>query len=134
MRFLVDTSIWSLVLRRAGKTAMPESQELRRLISNRRVEIIGPIRQEILSGIRESSQFEQLTSHLAAFSDAPLLTEDYITAAQFYNICRAKGIQGSNTDFLICAVAARNSFAIFTADGDFKHFAKHLPILLHHAE
>ena len=131
MKILVDTSVWSLALRRSDHVHRSEVAELRRLIADHRVEIVGPIRQEILSGVREPSQFERLESSLAAFPDAPILTEDYVTAAKFFNLCRSKGIQGSNTDFLICAIAARNEFALFTTDGDFTLFAKRLPIVLH---
>jgi hypothetical protein len=131
VKILVDTSVWSLALRRAGQVPRPEAEELRRLVHAHLVEIIGPIRQEILSGVRDPSQFQRLEAHLSAFPDAPTLTEDYATAAKFFNLCRSKGIQGSNTDFLICAVAARREFAIFTTDGDFALFAKHLPIALH---
>jgi predicted nucleic acid-binding protein len=49
---------------------------------------------------------------------------------QFLNV-RSKGIQGSNTDFLICAAAVRRDMAIFTIDKDFLRFAKCLPIVLH---
>lgn len=58
-------------------------------------------------------------------------SDDYEEAATFYNQCREKGIQGSNTDFLICAIATRNKFSIFTTDEDFTHFGKVLPIVLH---
>jgi predicted nucleic acid-binding protein len=71
------------------------------------------------------------TEHLRAFPDTELATADFEEAAAFYNRCREKGIQGSNTDFLICAVAARHQFAIFTIDEDFAHFRKILPIVLH---
>jgi predicted nucleic acid-binding protein len=57
-----------------------------------------------------------------------------VTAAQFFNVCRAKGIQGSNTDFLICAVAIRNKLAVFSTDRDFAHFSKHLPIEIYPPE
>ena len=131
MRVLVDTSIWSLALRRRKYAQNPEAEELGRLIAAHVVEIIGPIRQEILSGVRDKAQFGRLKTHLEAFADLPLTAEDYVTAAKFYNLCRAKGIQGSNTDFLICAVAVRHDLSVFTADGDFPRFAKHLPIVLH---
>ena len=131
MRVLVDTSVWSLALRRSERAQNPEAEELRRLIAAHVAEIIGPIRQEVLSGVRDQTQFERLETHLAAFVELPLLAEDYVTAAKFYNLCRAKGIQGSNTDFLICAVAARHDLSVFTADGDFPRFAKCLPIVLH---
>ena len=101
------------------------------MISDHRVRIIGPIRQELLSGIRQAAQFKKLERHLAAFPDLLITTDDYVTAARFFNVCRTKGLQGSNTDFLICAVAVRNRVAIYTTDKDFNQFAKHLPITLH---
>lgn len=134
MRVLVDTSVWSLALRRDDNRLNPEREELRRLVSAHVAEIIGPIRQEILSGVRDPAQFARLETHLAAFPDLPLLTEDYVTAANFFNLCRSKGVQGSNTDFLICAVAVRRDLVIFTTDGDFSNFAKFLPIVLHEAK
>ena len=95
--------------------------------------MIGAVRQEILSGIKEQVQFDRLRDHFRAFPDSVVTTDDHEEAAAFFNRCREKGIQGSNTDFLICAVAVRNGFAIFTTDDDFEHFAKVLPIALHTA-
>ena len=131
MRVLVDTSVWSLALRRGDTSLNAEVDELRRLVDAHFVEIIGPIRQEILSGVRYQSQFERLEADLSAFPDLPVLTEDYVTAANYFNLCRSRGIQGSNTDFLICAVAVRQDLAIFTTDGDFRQFSECLPIVLH---
>jgi predicted nucleic acid-binding protein len=131
MRVLVDTSVWSEALRRSSRVETDVVREFRSLILEHRADIIGPIRQEILSGLREDAQFEKLEKHIAAFPDMPLETADHIMAAQFYNTCRAKGVQGANTDFLICAVAVRRQLSIFTTDGDFSLFAKHLPIVLH---
>ncbi len=131
MKVIVDTSIWSLALRRGKQSAFPSIQELRNLIQDHRVQMIGPIRQEILSGIRSESQFKKLQKHLESFPDLPILTEDHVTAATFFNLCHSKGVQGSNTDFLICSVAIRNKFSIYSTDKDFELFARHLPILLH---
>ena len=131
MKVLVDTSVWSLALRRGSRDAADEVKELRNLIADGRAVLIGPIRQELLSGIRREVQFRELERHLAAFPDLPILTQDYISAARFFNTCRTRGIQGSNTDFLICAVAARNRIAVYTTDKDFARFAGHLPLTLH---
>jgi len=105
--------------------------ELAELIRERRVSIIGPIRQEVLSGVRIIEQFRRLGEHLRAFPDIPLCAEDYEQAAGFYNLLRGKGIQGSNTDFLICAVAARCGLSIYTTDRDFTMFSAHIPLRLH---
>lgn len=134
MKVVVDTSVWSLALRRDKQSIFAPAQELRQLIQDHRVQMIGPIRQEILSGIRSEAQFSKLRKHLESFPDLPILTDDYVQAAKLFNLCRSKGIQGSNTDFLICAVAVRNKFSIFTTDKDFELFSKHIKIILHRAE
>ncbi len=93
--------------------------------------MIGPVRQELLSGIRKEEQYRLLRDHLRAFPELEVTSRDYETAAEFFNCCRGKGIQGSNTDFLLCAIAANKKIPIFTTDGDFALFQPHLPIMLH---
>ncbi|MFZ1946000.1 MAG: PIN domain-containing protein [bacterium] len=131
MKVLVDTSVWSLALRRGSGSEVGVVRELSSLIGDGRVTMVGPIRQEILSGIREEEQFKELEARLAAFPDIGLEPQDHVTAARFFNLCRRKGVQGSNTDFLICAVAVRHRLAILTTDRDFAQYAKYLPIVLH---
>ena len=132
MKVLVDTSVWSLALRRRAATAEPPAvTSLRHLIANGRAAIVGPIRQELLSGIRDPAAFERLRDHLHAFPDEPLETGDYERAAEHFNTCRARGLQGSNTDFLLCAVADRHRMAILTTDKDFESYARLLSIALY---
>jgi predicted nucleic acid-binding protein len=133
MKVLVDTSVWSLALRRRAP-AHAAVDELRRLVVQGRAGLVGPVRQELLSGIRDRAVFERLRDHLSAFPDEPITSEDYVRAADCLNICRAKGIQGSNTDFLLCAVAERSRFPIFTTDDDFLTFSRVLPVRLHRPE
>ena len=130
MKVLVDTSVWSLALRRRAPTH-PAVEELRRLITQGRAAIVGPVRQELLCGIRDGAVFERLRDHLRAFPDEPILSADYERAADCFNRCRAKGIQGSNTDFLLCAVAERSRLPILTTDDDFVKFGRVLPLRLH---
>lgn len=134
MNVLVDTSVWSLVLRR--RKAVPDAiaEDLKKLISEFRVKIFGPIRQEILSGIKDEKQFKKLQMDLNAFPDIKTIQQDYELAASMFNTCRAKAIQGSNTDFLICAVAKRLGLMIFTTDRDFVRFEAHLPIILYEVQ
>ena len=134
MKVVVDTSIWSSALRRGVQNNSAAVQELRHLVQDHRVQMIGPVRQKILSGIRHESQFNKLKAHLENFPDLSIITEDYVAAAKFFNLCRTKGVQGSNTDFLICAVAVRNKFAIYSTDKDFDLFSKHLPIVMYRPE
>ncbi len=131
MNVIVDTSVWSLALRHRSGGAHAIVKDLHGLVTEGRVAMLGVIRQELLSGIKADSQFERLRDHLRAFPDVSIASADHEKAALFSNRCRAAGIQGSHTDFLICAVATRHGFAILTADNDFEHFAKILPIVLH---
>lgn len=130
MKVIVDTSIWSLALRRKKNQSTSEIRILESLIDNQKVCILGPIRQEILSGIKENKQFLQLKEYLSTFDDLQINTKDYELAAEYFNICRSKGVQGSNTDFLICAVSHNNKFPIFTSDKDFQTFSKFIQIIL----
>lgn len=128
MKILVDTSIWSYALRRDKKNEL--AQKLAELIFDSLVVMIGPVRQELLSGISNESVYLNLKEKLSHFDDLPITTNDYETAAQYYNTCRKHGVQGSHIDFLICAVAVNHELLIYTADQDFKLFAKYLPIRL----
>lgn len=128
MNVLVDTSAWSLALRRSASPADPVVENLRELIEESRAHLIGPIRQEILSGIREQAQYEVLRDTLRSFPDLEILSADYERAAEMFNQCRRQGLQGSNTDFLICAVAERLNLSILTTDQDFQLFQAHIPL------
>lgn len=130
MKVLVDTSVWSLALRRRAP-AHAAVDELRRLIASGRAALVGPVRQELLSGIRDQAAFERLREYLRAFRDEPTTAADYERAAECFNTCRANGVQGSNTDFLLCALAERRQMPVLTTDADFARFARVLPLALY---
>ena len=127
---LVDTCIWSLALRGNKSKETKLAKELTQLIDENQVRIIGAIRQELLSGYSDKSSYDKLRQKLKYFPNEAILDVDYETASEYSNFCRSKGIQGSHTDFLICAIAIRRKFKIFTTDKDFKNYSKHLPIIL----
>jgi len=132
---LVDTSIWSLALRRKAHDLNPAKRatvaELTNLIQEGRARIIGLIRQELLSGIKTSSQYEKLRTILRSFPDEPIATADYEAAAKAGNDCRARGVAVSVADILICVIATARDWSIFATDPDFKSYARILPLKLH---
>ena len=130
MKVLVDTPIWSYALRSKNNAYQPEIDALASLIRDQRVLIIGPIRQEILSGYSNLHKFHIIKEKLSYFTNTPILDTDYELAAEFSNACRKKGIQGSHIDFLICAVANRIDSLIFTNDKDFEHYQNIISIKL----
>ena len=127
---LVDTCIWSLALRGSTSRETFAAEQLTQLIDDNRVKVIGFIRQELLSGYSDKNSYEKLRQKLRYFPNEPVLDSDYEAAAEYSNSCRSKGIQGSHIDFLICAVAMRTKFKVYTTDKDFNHYSKHLPIVL----
>jgi predicted nucleic acid-binding protein len=102
-----------------------------RLIKADAVQMLGPIRQELLSGAQPQERFTQLKEYLRYYPNLPLDLEDDENAAHYYNLCRRQGVQGTATDLLICAVAVRHGLKIFTTDTDFDLYAKHLPFTRH---
>lgn len=131
MNVLVDTSVWSLALRRDRPRGTPHEKELVELIAEGRVLMLGAVRQELLSGVRAPEQFKKLRDRLRAFPDISVGQDDYEEAAGCFNRCRGRGIQGSNTDFLLCAIALREGVSILTTDDDFVRFAAALRVRLH---
>ena len=122
MKLLVDSCVWSLALRRkkGAESLNPTEAQLVHVlmegIRDGRVVLVGPVRQEVLSGVKDKKQFEKLVQHLAAFPDARIESEDYIRAAVLDNLCRASGVQCGEVDMLLCAVAERNQWAICSND------------------
>lgn len=134
MIILVDTSVWSLAFRRQKQLSGEQlriKEDLTELIREGRTRLIGPIRQELLSGIQSEEQYAQVRDHLRPFEDAPLSVEDYEEAALVNNRCRAQGVCGSPVDFLICAAAMRRNWLVFTTDKDFVAYARVLPVRLY---
>jgi len=122
VKVLVDTSVWSLALRRkdaAGLSAEEQKlkAELAQAIQDGRVVMIGMIRQEFLSGIKEQVQYEKVKAALDAFLDEPIDTADHEYAARLYNQCRTQGCEAGPVDMLICAVAVRRSWDVLSSDG-----------------
>ena len=135
MNILVDTSVWSLAIRRKKEKLNPNEQslviELTELIREGRTRVIGLVRQELLSGIKTFEQYENLKLYLRAFPDERIDTRDHEEAAKASNRCRAKGIVVSIVDILLCTIAMQRGWAIFTTDPDFSNYAKVLPVSMH---
>jgi len=131
LKVLVDTPIWSYALRTRNTKYQAEINELTSLIRDQRALIIGPIRQEILSGYSDLKKFKKLREKLSFYENSPILDSDYESAAELSNKCRKRGVQGSQIDFLICAVAKSLDVPIFTTDKDFSNYKSIVPIKLY---
>jgi len=128
---LVDTPVWSQAIPRAKADANPKvTNRLAELVLENTAVVLGSVRQEVLSGISTQEEFARTRVRMEVIPDFPIEPQDHVFAAQLYNTCRRAGIQGSHTDFLLCAVSIRQDMEIFTLDKDFTHYAKAIPIRL----
>lgn len=131
---LVDTPIWSLSLRRRAVDLSEFERRLTRtlyqLVEAGQVHLLGPTRQEVLSGIREESQFRRICEHLADFPNVVVDERDYEEAARISNMCRRAGITTSSVDMLMCAVSLRTDWEILTTDRDFLQYGSVIQIRL----
>ena len=130
---IVDTTIWSKAYRRR-KISDKDQVIIKKLYAILEAEeeiLIGPVRQELLSGISNKNVFYDLMKKLNGFNNYEVQLSDHDLAAEFFNICLSNGIQGSQTDFIICAVAYRYNSEIFTEDKDFNNYKEYLPIKLY---
>jgi len=131
MKILVDTSVWSLALRRRGNAENRESEVLKQLIEDgEEIFLLGIILQEILQGVRRQKDFNSLKVYFEPFPMIETGREDYIKAAQLKNRLMSKGIQVSTVDALIASTAINYKCLLFTADRDFGYIAEHKDLLL----
>ncbi|MBL4681642.1 MAG: PIN domain-containing protein [Pseudomonadales bacterium] len=128
---LIDTCMWSLAFRGKKPREAKVAKEITVLIDENRAKIIGLIRQEVLSGYSDVKSYTALKEKLSYFPNEPTIDVDYEVAAEYSNLCRRHGIQGSHAGFLICAVAVRTKMKIYTNDKDFRHYSKYLALALH---
>lgn len=130
MTLLVDTSVWSLALRRDVVSDVPETIALKQALqSGQHIVTTGLVLQELLQGFSGPKQAEAL---LERFRSLPLLSpdrQDHVVAAQLRNVCRKNGVQAGTIDALLAQLCIRHGLLLLTTDGDFRHMARVIPEL-----
>ena len=126
MSLFVDTSVWSLALRRDSLLSSTEVRTLVRAIeTGETILTTGLVLQELLQGFSGPKAREQI---LDRFSAIPLLApdlDDHIEAAELRNRCRRAGIQVGTIDALLAELCIRHELTMLTTDNDFMHIANH---------
>lgn len=125
MSYLVDTSVWSLALRRDAPDSIPEVVELgRALEAGDEIFVTGLVLQELLQGFNKPKAYDQIIEY---FESLPFIVperDDYIRAANLRNRCRKKGIQVGTIDVLLAQLCIDREIEILTTDKDFLQIAK----------
>ena len=127
---LVDTSVWSLALRRDRVAAGREVAALSAAIERGDACLTGTILQEVLQGFPDAPRTRRLVEYLAPFPMLALHRGDYVYAAEIRNKCRVKGVTISTIDAQIAAAAIDHKCVLLTADRDFEAIARHFPLRL----
>ena len=126
MTLLVDTSVWSLALRRDRVRDEPQVEALRQALGGAQsVVTTGLILQELLQGFAGARAQREIVGRFAAL---PLLVpdrQDYIDAAAIRNRCRRAGIQLGTIDALLAQLGVRHRLVLLSTDNDFVHAARH---------
>ena len=131
MSILVDTSVWSLALRRGEPDPGPEVAYLSDcLVQGRGVLMTGLILQELLQGFHGPRQEARIIAGLSALACVTPNRDDHIEAARLRNRCRRKGVQVGTIDALIAQLCIRYDIELLTTDHDFRRIARAAPLRL----
>ncbi len=129
MNFLVDTSVWSLALRRSEPGAGREVARLREaLLARESIYTTGLILQELLQGFRGPRQRDVILHRFSALPTIAPDRDDHVEAAEVRNRCRRNGVQIGTIDALLAQLAIRHELVLLTTDQDFRHAAAHVPL------
>lgn len=131
MSLFVDTSVWSLALRRDEPSGAPEVKALRQALEGGEIVVTtGLILQELLQGFAGPRARKNI---IERFTALPLLVpdrQDPIDAAGLRNRCRRAGVQIGTIDALLAQLCVRHELTLLTTDRDFAGIASHCPLKL----
>lgn len=131
MSLLVDTSVWSLALRRDAPADVPEVSALRDALAGAEiVATTGLILQELLQGIVPQRARTQITETFAALEYLAPSREDHVAAAGVRNTLRSVGVQVGTIDALIAHLAIAGGHTLLTTDKDFHVASSHVGLRL----
>ena len=126
MSLFVDTSVWSLALRRDAPASIRQVMALVRALENGEpVLTTGLVLQELLQGFAGAKSHAQILDRFSALPLLPPDREDHIRAADLRNRCRRNGVQIGTIDALLAQLCIRHDLTMLTTDKDFGHVARH---------
>lgn len=131
MSLLVDTSVWSLALRRDVEVVVPEVAALREaLLGAQPVVTTGVVVQELLQGFVGPKDRDRLVERLTALDVVHPDLDDHIEAAEIRNVCRRRGVQIGTIDALLIQMCRRYDLVLLSSDGDFRSARAHVTFRL----
>ena len=126
MTLFVDTSVWSLALRRDSEAAEPEVDRLKDALLGADVVVTtGLVLQELLQGFSGAKASAQIIERFAALPLLQPAREDHIAAAALRNTWRRAGVQVGTIDAVLAQLCIRHGLVLLTTDNDFKLASRH---------
>lgn len=131
MSFFVDTSVWSLALRRDAPSGHAAVAVLRKaLMNDGTVVTTGIVLQELLQGFHGPKDQARIIERMQVLPLVNPTRDTHIQAARLRNTCRRRGVQLGTIDALIARLCIEHDLALLTADKDFVHAARFVPLKL----
>ncbi len=131
MSIFVDTSVWSLALRRDAPPPSPQVRWLERALqTGEAIFTTGLVLQELLQGFTGPKARDAIVDRFAAL---PLVIPDrgdHIDAAALQNTCRRNGVQVGTVDVLYAQLCIRHELLMLSTDSDFERIAEQSPLTL----
>lgn len=130
MTLFVDTSVWSLALRRSATPLdYPEVKRLgEALLAGEPTLTTGLVLQELLQGIRGAKAHDDIVGRFRALPMIAPERDDHVRAAILRNECRRKGLQVGTIDALLAQLCLRHELTLLTTDTDFSRIADTAPL------
>ncbi len=129
MNLLVDTSVWSLALRRDSPPHIPQVAFLRdSLERGGAIFTTGLVLQELLQGFAGPRARKQIVERFQLLPFVAPDRDDHIEAAELRNVCRRKGVQVGTIDALLARLCIRHDLVMLATDADFSRIAKLRPL------
>ncbi|MCY4057394.1 MAG: PIN domain-containing protein [Gammaproteobacteria bacterium] len=133
MNIFVDTSVWSLALRRDSPPDVPEVRRLREALGADALHTTGLVLQELLQGCRGPRARAQIIDRFAAIAVIVPTRDDHIDAARLRNACRRRGIQLGTIDALLAQLCIAHQLVMLSTDRDFRLIADSTALRLWHS-
>lgn len=123
---IVDTSVWSLALRRDHPRRNRQVQRFQQALLDGEVVLTGIVLQELLQGLVEGPTKDRLVGELSKLSLLVPGRADHLLAAQLFTTCRRKGVQLATVDALLASLCIRRDLVLLSTDKDFSHASRHI--------
>ena len=134
MTLFVDTSVWSLALRRDTMPKGPEVQRLREALGGgEAIYTTGIVLQELLQGFQGPRAKEQIAERFGVLAMIVPGRDDYIDAGELHSECRRHGIQIGTTNALLAQLCIRHKLVMLATDPNFSRMTRWTPLQLWHA-